>query len=71
MQSDIDAAVAPASEAPDFAIINGSTTDFSRPFGMTYRHNPPARIRLDHLEISEDGTVPVTQLWYRFFGIVS
>jgi hypothetical protein len=67
----IDAAVAPASEAPDFAIINGSTTDFSRPFGMTYRDNPPARIRLDHLEISDDGTVPVTQLWNKFFGMVS
>jgi len=67
----IDAAVAPASEAPDFAIINGSTTDLSRPFAMTYLHKPPARIRLDHLEISDDGTVPVTQLWNKFFGMVS
>ena len=67
----IDPAVAPASEAPDFAIINGSTTDLSRPFAMTYLHKPPARIRLDHLDLSDDGTAPVTQLWYRFFGIVS
>jgi hypothetical protein len=55
----------------DFAIINGSTTDFSHPFAMTYTHKPPARIRLDHLQLSQDGTAPVTQLWGSVRGVVS
>jgi hypothetical protein len=38
---------------------------------MTYKHEPPAPIRLDHLQLSEDGTAPVTQLWGRTFGIVN
>ena len=63
--------VAPASEAGNFAIIDGSTTDFSHPFSMTYRHEPPARIRLEHLNLSDNGTAPVTQLWGRYFGVVS
>jgi hypothetical protein len=67
----IDPLVAPASEAGNFAIIDGSTTDFSHPFSMTYRHKPPARIRLDHLNLSDNGTAPVTQLWGRSFGVVS
>jgi hypothetical protein len=67
----IDPTVAPVSEAGFFAIINGSTTDFSSPLAMTYRHKPPARIRLDHLELSDNGTVDVTQLWGRSFGVVS
>ena len=67
----IDPTVAPASEAGFFAIINGSTTDFSRPLAMTYLHKPPARIRLDHLNLSDNGTAPVTQLWGRYFGVVS
>lgn len=67
----IDPSVAPASAPGYFAILNGSTTDFSRPFGMTSTHEPPARIRLGHLRLSEDGTVPETQLWGRAFGVVS
>jgi hypothetical protein len=38
---------------------------------MTDTHEPPARIRLDHLQFSQDGTVPETQLWGRTFGVVS
>jgi hypothetical protein len=53
-----------------FAIINGSTTDFSHPFAMTYAHEPPARIRLDHLQVSQDGKAPVTQLWGKVIGVV-
>lgn len=67
----IDPAVAPTSDAGYFAIINGSTTDFSRPFAMTYKHEPPARIRLNHLLLSVEGTVGDTQLWGRDFGIVN
>jgi hypothetical protein len=65
----IDPAVAPGSGSGYFAIINGSTTDFSRPFAMTYKHEPPAPIVLDHLQITEDGTAPITQLWSRAFGV--
>jgi hypothetical protein len=67
----IDPAVAPAADVGNFAIIDGSTTDFSHPFVMTYTHEPPARIRLDHLRLSDDGTAPITQLWGRTFGVVS
>ena len=64
----IDPQVAPTSDAGDFAIINGSTTDFTHPFSMTYIHRPPARIRLNNLELSSSGTAPITQLWNRSFG---
>jgi hypothetical protein len=67
----IDPAVAPTADAGYFAIINGSTTDYEHPFAMTYTHEPPARIRLDHLRLSEDGSAPITQLWGRTFGVVS
>jgi hypothetical protein len=64
----IDTAVAPASANGYFAILNASTTDFSHPFGMTYTHEPPARIRVDHLDLSNGGTVPDSQLWSARFG---
>jgi hypothetical protein len=67
----IDPFVAPASLNGYFAIINGSTTDFSHPFTMTYTHKPPARIRLDHLQFSQDGTAPLTQLWSKVLGPAS
>jgi hypothetical protein len=66
----IDPAVAPGKNSGYFGIINGSTTDFSRPFSMTYNHEPPAPIVLDHLHMTEDGTAPITQLWSRAFGVV-
>jgi hypothetical protein len=65
----IDPAVAPPTATGYFAILNASTTDFSHPFGMTYTHEPPARIRVDHLRLSKDGTVPDTQLWGAHFGV--
>jgi hypothetical protein len=67
----IDPAAAPLSAAGSFALINGSTTDFSHPFAMTYAYEPPAQIRLDHLRFSEAGTVPETQLFGAAFGVVS
>jgi hypothetical protein len=73
----------PDSPAPGyFALVNGSTTDFRRPFAMTYNVDPAkraARIRVRHLRVSDDkgegeddgeGTVPDTQLWGSVFGVV-
>jgi hypothetical protein len=67
----IDPAAAPASVAGSFALINGSTTDFSQPFAMTYAYKPPAPIRVDQLRFSPAGTVPETQLFGAAFGVVS
>jgi hypothetical protein len=52
-----------------FPIISGATTDFSRPFAMSYpRHVdtgdelPP--IRLEHVQfLGKEGSLPDTQLW--------
>ena len=66
----LDPDAAPSSAAGSFALINGSTTDFSHPFAMTYAYEPPAQIRVDHLEFSEAGTVPETQLFGAAFGVV-
>ena len=66
----IDPDAAPSSAAGSFALINGSTTDFSHPFAMTYAFEPPAQIRVDHLWFSEAGTVPETQLFGAAFGVV-
>jgi hypothetical protein len=66
----IDTAVAPPTEAGYFALINGSTTDFSRPYVMTYRHDPPAQIRAEHLRLSKDGTASDTQLFGADFGVL-
>jgi hypothetical protein len=67
----IDPAVAPGSGSGYFAIIDGATTDFSHPFVMTYKHESPAPIRLDHLQLTDHGTAPITQLWGRTFGVVN
>jgi hypothetical protein len=66
----IDPAVAPPSAAGFFALINGSTTDFSRPYVMTYRHEPPAQIRADHLRLSKHGTASDTQLFGADLGVL-
>jgi hypothetical protein len=65
----IDTGVAPPTAAGFFALINGSTTDFSRPYVMTYRHQPPAQIRADHLRL-KGGTACDTQLFGADFGVV-
>jgi hypothetical protein len=67
----IDPAAAPKSLAGSFALINGSTTDFSHPFAMTYAYKPPAPIRVDQLRFSPAGTVPETQLFGAAFGVAS
>ena len=65
----IDPAAAPHTESGYYALINGSTTDFSRPFAMTYAYKPPAQIRLDHLDFSKGGFVHETQLFGAAFGV--
>ena len=67
----IDTGVAPASEPHFFAILSGSTTDFVQPFVMTYLHQPPARIRLNHLQLGADGKANDTQLWSAKPGVAS
>jgi hypothetical protein len=52
-----------------FPIVSGATSDFSRPFAMSYPRNvdttealPPIRLR--HLQFQGDeSTLPDTQLW--------
>jgi hypothetical protein len=59
-----------------FPLVNGSTTDFCRPFAMTYPRNAyptnkrPAQIRVRHL-INNPTHVPDRQLWGTAFGVLS
>jgi hypothetical protein len=61
-----------------FALINGSTTDFSHPFVMTYDGDAtkkPEQIRVKHLRVSKGagsmkGDVPDAQLWGMALGVV-
>lgn len=60
-----------------FTIVNGSTTDFSRPFAMTYPHDQQAtdqrtqQIKVSRLQfLSEEHTVPDRQLWGALFGVL-
>jgi hypothetical protein len=58
----------------EFAIINGSDTDFTHPFAMTILGNPAQQlftpIILQHL-IGNPGNVPTNQLWGRNQGPVT
>jgi hypothetical protein len=60
-----------------FTIVNGSTTDFSRPFAMTYPRDQQAadqrtqQIKVRRLQfLSNEHTVPDRQLWGALFGVV-
>jgi hypothetical protein len=60
-----------------FTIINGSTTDFSHPFAMTYpQYQQAADQRLQQITIrrlqflSSEHTVPDRQLWGALFGVL-
>jgi hypothetical protein len=66
----IGTALSPATAAAHlFPIVSGATSDFSRPFAMSYpRHIDTTRalppIRLRHLQFQGDeSTLPQTQLW--------
>ena len=58
-----------------FALVNGTGTDFTHPYVMTYPDKPPAQIVIGHLRVdSSDGnhhTVPYDQLWGAVFGPLS
>jgi hypothetical protein len=60
-----------------FPIVNGSTTDFSRPFAMHYPRDQQAtdqrlqQIKVRRLQyLSDDHTVPDRQLWGAHFGVL-
>lgn len=60
-----------------FTIVNGSTTDFRRPFAMTYPRDQQAadqrtqQIKLRRLQfLSNEHTVPDRQLWGALFGVL-
>jgi hypothetical protein len=60
-----------------FPLVNGSTTDFSRPFAMHYPRNaeatgdPTPQILVRRLQFrSNEQTVPDRQLWGTHFGVL-
>jgi hypothetical protein len=69
----LDFADSPATAPTYFPLVNGSTTDFAHPFGMTINgnpaHKPFPQIKVRHL-IGNPAQVPDNQLWGSAFGIV-
>ena len=69
----IDTADSPATAPTYFPLVNGSTTDFAHPFGMTIQgdpaHKPFPQIKVRHLT-GNPADVPDRQLWGRDFGVV-
>jgi hypothetical protein len=69
----IDTADSPATAPTYFPIVNGSTTDFTHPFGMTIQGDPAHKllpqIRVRHLT-GNPAHVPDSQLWGADFGVV-
>jgi hypothetical protein len=69
----IDTADSPATAPTYFPIVNGSTTDFAHPFGMTIQGDPAHKlfpqIKVVHLT-GNPADVPDRQLWGRDFGVV-
>jgi hypothetical protein len=67
----------PGAAAGLFPIVSGATTDFSRPFAMTYPRtinpsdDPLPPIRLDHLQfLGDEHTLPDRQLWGVLPGVL-
>jgi hypothetical protein len=69
----LDIADSPATYPPCFPIVNGSDTDFVRPFAMTILGNPADQlftpIIMQHLTGNPDN-VPANQLWGAAYGTV-
>jgi hypothetical protein len=72
----IDTADSPATAPGLFPLVNGSTTDFTHPFAMTYdgrpngdRQGEPKAIRVKHLD-GNPTRVPDNQLWGLHFGVL-
>jgi hypothetical protein len=78
----VDTADSPATAAEGYSpLVNGSTTDFTRPFAMTYQagasptDEPAPRIHVSRLHVCEDAdqaerAVPGRQLWGTVLGIL-
>jgi len=71
----LDVADSPATAPAYFPIVNGSTTDFSRPFAMDLPQDEVAsdhqilQIHVRHLQFLTDAkTLPDRQLWGAHFG---
>jgi hypothetical protein len=72
----IDTADSPATAPTYFPLVNGTTTDFSHPFVMTYPSKAdPADKRLPQIKVrhltGNPAHVPDRQLWGRDFGVVN
>jgi hypothetical protein len=72
----LDTADSPATAPGLFPLVNGSTTDFTHPFAMTYDGRPndrdqgePKAIRVKHLD-GNPTRVPDNQLWGTHFGVL-
>jgi hypothetical protein len=70
----IDTADSPATAPTYFPIVNGSTTDFAHPFGMTIQGDPAHKmfpqIKVVHLT-GNPTDVPDRQLWGADSGVVN
>ena len=70
----VDTNDSPPTALPYFPIVNGSETDFTRPFVMTITGNPAHQafmpIIMRHLEGGANN-VPANQLWNAAHGPVS
>jgi hypothetical protein len=73
----IDTADSPTTAPEYFPIVSGSTTDFSRPFAMTYPRDQCAndkrtqQIQVRHLQfVSKDHTLRDRQLWGAHMGVL-
>lgn len=73
----IGTALSPTTAAAHlFPIVSGATSDFSRPFAMSYPRHPNTDktlppIRLRHLQFEgSEGTLPTNQLWGVYRGML-
>jgi len=70
----IDVNDSPTTAHTYWPLVNGSTTDFTHPFGMTVQGDPARslfpQIKVRHL-IGNPADVPDSQLWGSIFGPVS
>lgn len=73
----VDTRDSPDTGADDIApLVNGSTTNFARPYAMTYprKANPgteaATQIVVRHLRVRCSGAVPERQLWGLRFGVL-
>ena len=72
----VDTPDSPATAPLFFPIVNAATTDFSRPFAMSYPSDQNAngrrlqQIEIRRLQFRSGDTVPDSQLWGAHFGVL-